>query len=573
MKIKRLHLKNFKRFTDLTLQGIPEDAKLVLLIGSNGSGKSSVFDAFELMSDLIRRTAKPPGTVDFNRGYFQHGKNFSYYHKNDNLLHVNLEFTDNSKIEGRFDSISTGRINSNKNFEPTLFYGRSAVRYLPRITRTSIGQSIDITQDTDRPQYFIDEDNRFENDIDLLIKDVVENIFRGINSDNNQQILEVRFFLDKINEAFPRIFGIGDGTNLIFKSFMPPAEGKPSRLIFQKGNSELDYDLLSAGEKEVVNLHFNLFVRNKVYNDTIYFMDEIDTHLNTKLQAALLKEITEHWIPDNCQLWAASHSLGFIHYAQESEFGVIFDLDNFDFDNRVKLDPSPKDDPDIYEIAVGKTLLPVLFKSFVKIFVENTDGDNYYSNLSIQSFLFIKRKDKKAIYDNILTGDNLGLIDRDFLSDEDVFLLEKSYKNLRILRMYSIENYLFFPDNLKEYCQSHHIPFNEVEYAMEIAKEKENIKLELFAKISDARQTYPFGKEIEPIDKSIQVRFSKSDENRTQITSILKDIDSQNFDAYYKHLPVKNYLTQLNIRKIIPKTELSKTNWFKQQIEAIIKQK
>lgn len=47
MKIKRLELKNFKRFTDLVIDNIPETAKLVLLIGANGSGKSSVFDGFE----------------------------------------------------------------------------------------------------------------------------------------------------------------------------------------------------------------------------------------------------------------------------------------------------------------------------------------------------------------------------------------------------------------------------------------------------------------------------------------------------------------------------------------------
>lgn len=47
MRIKNLHLKNFKRFTDLILQEIPENAKLVLLIGTNGSGKTSVFDATE----------------------------------------------------------------------------------------------------------------------------------------------------------------------------------------------------------------------------------------------------------------------------------------------------------------------------------------------------------------------------------------------------------------------------------------------------------------------------------------------------------------------------------------------
>jgi ATPase involved in DNA repair len=54
MKITALTLKNFKRFTDLTIQGIPYDAKLVLLIGANGSGKSSVFDAFECLNSFFK---------------------------------------------------------------------------------------------------------------------------------------------------------------------------------------------------------------------------------------------------------------------------------------------------------------------------------------------------------------------------------------------------------------------------------------------------------------------------------------------------------------------------------------
>ena len=46
MRIHELRLQNFKRFTDLTIKDIPDAAQLVLLIGSNGSGKSCVFDAF-----------------------------------------------------------------------------------------------------------------------------------------------------------------------------------------------------------------------------------------------------------------------------------------------------------------------------------------------------------------------------------------------------------------------------------------------------------------------------------------------------------------------------------------------
>jgi len=50
MKIKSMRLKNFKRFSDLTIDCIPESAKLVLLVGANGSGKSSIFDAFHWLS-------------------------------------------------------------------------------------------------------------------------------------------------------------------------------------------------------------------------------------------------------------------------------------------------------------------------------------------------------------------------------------------------------------------------------------------------------------------------------------------------------------------------------------------
>ncbi|MEO7765827.1 MAG: AAA family ATPase [Ferruginibacter sp.] len=71
MKIKSLQLKNFKRFTDLSIQDIPETAKLVLLIGNNGSGKSSVFDAFERISTL---------TLDFGRANYLNNK--EYYSKN-----------------------------------------------------------------------------------------------------------------------------------------------------------------------------------------------------------------------------------------------------------------------------------------------------------------------------------------------------------------------------------------------------------------------------------------------------------------------------------------------------------
>ena len=44
MKIKKIHLKGYKRFQDLTIDLGEEPKRIVALVGPNGCGKSSVFD-------------------------------------------------------------------------------------------------------------------------------------------------------------------------------------------------------------------------------------------------------------------------------------------------------------------------------------------------------------------------------------------------------------------------------------------------------------------------------------------------------------------------------------------------
>ena len=55
MRFKSAIIKDFKRFTHLTVQGIPETARLIMLAGPNGSGKSSFLDALSSWHKLSTR--------------------------------------------------------------------------------------------------------------------------------------------------------------------------------------------------------------------------------------------------------------------------------------------------------------------------------------------------------------------------------------------------------------------------------------------------------------------------------------------------------------------------------------
>ncbi|MEP7318109.1 MAG: AAA family ATPase [Panacibacter sp.] len=541
MKIKSLQLKNFKRFTDLTLKDIPENAKLVLLIGSNGSGKSSVFDGFERVAK-----EKKEGRIAQ-----QYNKNQDYYSKEKGKGYtIVIDAFNNLIIKN--DSLAEGNISFSN------FYGRTSFRQIPRIERTGLGQRFNVELDTDRPLTFIDRDERFENDLEYLFGKLLKEFFRS--NDDKSEIKES--VIAPINSAFEKVFLKENGTKLELLELIPPLEGKVAEVNFKKGNSIFHYNQLSAGEKEIFNILINLVARKEYYTDTIYFFDEIDLHLNTKLQYTFLKEIVENWIPENCQLWTASHSLGFIDYANDYEKGCIIDFDDLDFDKPQVLSPKAKDNFEIFELAVSKTFIDKVVQGRKIIFSENTDTP-LYNDLGIENVFFFVANDKIDVFQKAKNHNHYGLIDRDYLSDKEIEEIKGTYPFLYILPYYSIENLLYQTLNLEEYYGKAGKTFNKEEYTQAITTIKNTDRDYLAAGIVQARGGYPFYKENE---RSKNLKAFK--ENYRDVIDLLR---SDDFETFYKIFPAKDFGKDLSQRQNLSKIEIAKTTWFKLQIEKLIK--
>ncbi len=530
MKIKSVKIQNFKRFTDLTISDVPENSKLVLLIGSNGSGKSCVFDAFEYL-----KTSK-------SGDYYQ-----NYYKKNTSFPVVNVE-TEKRIISSRPSSILNA-------LQDEKFFGRSSIRIISEIkfpANKNAKQAID--QDLDRPETYIKNDEKFLTDVhffaDMIDEALQRPTFRGESVDT---VAIFKSIIEPINEALLRIFG--DKENLVIQiAAIGGRRDEPVKLILKKGQcSQIDYSLLSHGEKQVLILLLNFIVRQKQYENSIIFIDEMDCHLNTALQHDLLKEIVEKWIPNSSQLWTASHSLGFIDYARSSDEAAIIDFDALDFDVAQTLQPEQKNDIDVYEIAVPSGFLPRLLEGKTVFFCENKD-DEFYNSIALENHIFFGVKDSASVFlQSKKHRECFGLRDRDYLTDNEIKVIQEKCSNLKILKYYSFENYIYHPDNLAELGLE---GFNKEEYIKEIIQSKNNKKDKINLNLKNSRQTY----------SELNAFIDNQGKN---LELISEELASDEFDIFYKYFDVKKYFSTEFLQKI-SKRDLVKTNWFKTQIKNII---
>ena len=547
MRIRSLKLKNFKRFTDLELQDIPERAKLVLLIGANGSGKSSVFDAFEY-------GARPAKRLQRARE--------DYFSKGDCGAQVTLQFGSSTVVldqHSRVERLFDGGDEFVAEHLLGKFYGRSALRDMARLLPWQ-GSAVDdvISRDADSPASFIDVDARLSADVSKYVVDFNQALRQPVFDGRQVDIGQIASaFVTPLNTALERVFGTTGPFPQMLNFREAESQRDAPKFVFKKGAHEFGYDLLSLGEKQVFSVLLNLFVRKEKLQDAIIYIDELDLHLNTALQYALIEEIVERWIPEDSQLWTASHSLGFIRYASESNNAVIFDFDALDFDLPQTLVPVPKESSEVLQVAVPKEYLAALFAGKRLIYCEGDDV-SYFNSIGLKDTIFANGGNKFQIFARARDAQIAALMDRDYLTSDEIAECKVRLPLLRILPLYSIENFLFHPGNLAEVLGA---SFDRETYVAALRNEKNQVYDHLNFGIGKARDGYPQARDLTKDERA------KFEERGREVSKLLR---SDAFDDFYPLFPMKDCAKQVPQRQNLSRQRLAHTQWFAVQMTALL---
>ncbi len=312
MRITGIHLRNFKRFTDLGIKGIPETAKLVAVVGPNGCGKSSLFDAL-----LVWYRAHVGFGISQDDAYYRKETSESF------------NWTQNVEVT----------IANNVQPHKGCLYVRTAYRNDPDFSVHNITKP-PVPSDQVKFSRFIENDATVSENYQRLVYDTMSAVYSSENDTKNVATLRQEL-IGRIQDSMKAVFG-----DLQLNGISDPLGA--GSFFFDKGTAKgYHYKNLSGGEKAAFDLLLDMHVKVRFFPDAIYCIDEMETHLHTRVQGTLLKEIVKI-LPNNCQLWITTHSLGVLRAAQEMDKDqpnsvAVIDFDATDPDVAREISPSNLD--------------------------------------------------------------------------------------------------------------------------------------------------------------------------------------------------------------------------------------
>ena len=276
------------------------------------------------------------------------------------------------------------------------------------------------------------------------------------------------WLIGDIRDAIRRLF---DDPPLDMDSLGNPLTDGTFR--FSKGRSRrFSYENLSGGEKAAFDLILDLVIKRREFSDTVFCIDEPEAHLGLRLQGRLLRELYR-LVPDGCQLWIATHSVGMMRAAyaleQENLRTVVFlDFDKRDFDRPQTIAPATIDRRTWANMhrAVLEDLAALVVPGRI-VLCEGKPGDRgldaeCYNTIFAEKHadtLFVSTGGKgeaarhRAVVEAIVGVEIVLLRDRDNLTEREV--VEERERGIRVLGRAKIEDYLMDDEILTALCERH----------------------------------------------------------------------------------------------------------------------
>ena len=300
MRIKEIHARDFKRFFDLRIHNIPEAARLVVLLGINGTGKTCVFEALN---------------------HWRKNRYVDYYH----TKYREAESNEPHTITKAKVAVTFYGEEPKGEAKKRAIYLRSAYRNEPHFQTSSIGAAPKVEdEEMNRLELLVNDDKRVQQNYKRIVANTVYELFNKPDDDETITIKMLReTFIGPLRESMKRVFG-----DLVLQGVGDPHQG--GTFLFEKGTSKgFPYVNLSAGEKDAFDVLLDISLRKDVFTDSVYCIDEPDLHMHSRLQARLLDELFG-LVPHSSQLWIATHSIGMIRKAidiERSKPGSVIFLD------------------------------------------------------------------------------------------------------------------------------------------------------------------------------------------------------------------------------------------------------
>ncbi|SHO62787.1 AAA family ATPase [Algoriphagus zhangzhouensis] len=450
MKIKNVTINKFKRFTDLSIADIPETSRLIVLVGPNGSGKTSLFEAFNHFYQLSGYGQA--GTQDYFEKKSETPVTGTWYQNRVKINFHNIQAPNRQQLKGKF-------------------YFRSAYRNEPDFTVNNLKKQNNPTNSIKLETLMLNDQTVSEN-YQRLVAQTLAGVYEASN--DNKSVQELREeLIGKVKSSLSSIF---DDLNL--SSIGDPLSS--GSFFFEKGSAkDFHYKNLSAGEKSVFDLILDMIIKSTFYSDAVFCIDEPEAHMHTRLQAKVLAELYA-LTPTNSQLWISTHSIGMLKQAEIIEQAnpgtvVFLDFANRDFDLNEVMKPAQIDR------AIWDRFFDLAFADFSQliapsrvVFCEGTSQGRKYKDFDAQIYAKIfesKYHDTKfvsigsstelenienqsvKIVANILKSSTIiKFVDRDDKSPQEV--QENKDKGIKTSGRRHIESYLFDDELVTKLCNS-----------------------------------------------------------------------------------------------------------------------